>query len=73
MNKYENDILTDFKIYCPKSVIAKYNHKHQNHTKIGLDFTIIKIKKKLWLELIMLITIIKLPLLLLTIKIAFTK
>lgn len=29
MNEYENQILTDFKVYCPKEVVAKYNHKHQ--------------------------------------------
>ena len=30
MNEYENNVLTDFKVYCPTSVIQKYNHKHQN-------------------------------------------
>jgi len=30
MNDYENQVLTDFKVFCPKEVVAKYNHKHQN-------------------------------------------
>ena len=29
MNDYENQVLTDFKVFCPKEVVAKYNHKHQ--------------------------------------------
>ena len=28
MNDYENKILTDLKIFCPKEVVAKYKHKH---------------------------------------------
>ena len=30
MNDYENQVLTDFKVFCPKEVVAKYNHKHYN-------------------------------------------
>tara|TARA_R110002020_G_scaffold343810_1_gene558157 strand:- start:10069 stop:10464 length:396 start_codon:yes stop_codon:yes gene_type:complete len=30
MNDYENGVLTDFKVYCPKYIIQKYKHKHQN-------------------------------------------
>jgi len=33
MNDYENQVLTDFKVFCPKEVVAKYNHKHQNQAK----------------------------------------
>ena len=33
MNDYENQVLTDFKVFCPGEVVAKYNHKHQNQAK----------------------------------------
>ena len=29
MNDYENGVLSDFKVYCPKYIIQKYKHKHQ--------------------------------------------
>ncbi len=30
MNDYENNVLTDFKVFCPTDVIQKYKHKHTN-------------------------------------------
>jgi len=28
MNEYEQKVLTDIKVYCPKEIVAKYKHKH---------------------------------------------
>jgi hypothetical protein len=28
MDTYEKSLLSDFKVYCPKYIIQKYNHKH---------------------------------------------
>jgi hypothetical protein len=30
MNEYEQGVLTDFKVFCPKYIIQKYKHKHQD-------------------------------------------
>ena len=46
MNDYENQVLTDFKVFCPKEVVAKYNHKHQNHNKDWTRFYYYQDKKK---------------------------
>ena len=32
MNEYEQGVLTDFKVFCPKHVIQKYKHKHQDES-----------------------------------------
>ena len=45
MNDYENQVLTDFKVFCPKEVVAKYNHKHQNQ-KNWTSFYYYKDKKR---------------------------
>ena len=30
MNDYEETILNEFGVHCPKNIILKYNHKHQD-------------------------------------------
>jgi len=46
MNDYENGVLTDFKVYCPKYIIQKYKHKHQNEEQ-WTRFYYYKDKKRL--------------------------
>jgi len=45
MNDYENNVLTDFKVYCPPEIIQKYNHKHIN-SKNWTRFYYYKDKKR---------------------------
>tara|TARA_R100001369_G_scaffold90844_2_gene130572 strand:+ start:247 stop:645 length:399 start_codon:yes stop_codon:yes gene_type:complete len=49
MNSYENGVLTDFKVFCPKHIIAKYKHKHSSDTD-WTRFYYYKDKKRIGVE-----------------------